>query len=452
MDGAGKKLWVYDKANNVWVPLQSDANGIVKVDLSAVNLDDLGDVSVPTPGDQYLLYWDAATSLWKCRALAATDIPNLDAAKITTGRFIAARLPDGTAGYFLKAAGAGLDPAYAALAASDIASGRLLLARLPDGASGYFLKAAGAGLDPGYVLLAAADIPSLDTAKITSGRFIAARMPDGTSGYFLKAAGAGIDPAYAALAAGDIPNLDTSKITSGRFIAARLLDGTSGYFLKAAGAGIDPSYAALAAGDIPNLDTSKITSGILSPARVGPKIQDADADTSWDVEQSADEDKVHGKVKGVEAFLLDDAGVLTLAKQSACRAYRATSAQNIPKTTWTKVQLNAEDFDIQGEFDSTTNYRFTAKTAGIYVGGAAAVISIAADGALLGISIYKNGQAATDNYTTPGATGDAGVGTPFAIQLAVNDYLEMYVYQGSSGSLNLAYGSRLTWFFVAKVS
>jgi len=75
MDGAGKKLWVYDKTNNVWVPLQSDANGIVKVDLSAVKLDDLGDVSVPTPGDQYLLYWDAATSLWKCRALVDSDIP-----------------------------------------------------------------------------------------------------------------------------------------------------------------------------------------------------------------------------------------------------------------------------------------------------------------------------------------------------------------------------------------
>ena len=284
------------------------------------NLDDLGDVSVPTPGDQYLLYWDAATSLWKCRALVDGDIP-------------AAIARDAEVTAAVAAEAAARNAAIAAVKLDDLAD---------------------------------------------------VSVPSPTDGYVLY------------------------------WDAA-----TSLWKAKAVG---------------------------------GSKIVDADADTSWDVEQSADEDKVHGKVKGVEAFLLDDAGVLTLAKQSACRAYRATSAQNIPKTTWTKVQLNAEDFDIQGEFDSTTNYRFTAKTAGIYVGGAAAVISIAADGALLGISIYKNGQAATDNYTTPGATGDAGVGTPFAIQLAVNDYLEMYVYQGSSGSLNLAYGSRLSWFFVAKVS
>jgi len=75
MDGAGKKLWGYYPTDKTWVPLQVDADGKVKVDMSAVNLDDLGDVSVPTPGDQYLLYWDAATSLWKCRTLVDSDIP-----------------------------------------------------------------------------------------------------------------------------------------------------------------------------------------------------------------------------------------------------------------------------------------------------------------------------------------------------------------------------------------
>ena len=120
------------------------------------------------------------------------------ASEITSGRFVLARLPDGTAGYFLKAGGAGVDSAFAALATADIASGRLALARLPDGTSGYFLKAGGAGIDPAYALLAAGDIPSLDAAKITTGRFGVARMPDGTSGQVLTAQGVGVDPAYAA--------------------------------------------------------------------------------------------------------------------------------------------------------------------------------------------------------------------------------------------------------------
>ena len=43
-------------------------------------------------------------------------IPTLDAAKISTGRFTAARLLDGTSGLYLQALGAGADPAYAAVA------------------------------------------------------------------------------------------------------------------------------------------------------------------------------------------------------------------------------------------------------------------------------------------------------------------------------------------------
>ena len=49
------------------------------------------------------------------------------------------------------------------------------------------------------------------------------------------------------------------------------------------------------------------------------------------------------------------------------RAYRNTTNQAISDDSWTKVQLNAESFDIGGEFDSTTNYRFTATTTGYYL-------------------------------------------------------------------------------------
>ncbi len=48
--------------------------------------------------------------------IATAEVPSLDAAKITSGRFGVARMPDGTSGYFLKAQGAGTDPVYAAAA------------------------------------------------------------------------------------------------------------------------------------------------------------------------------------------------------------------------------------------------------------------------------------------------------------------------------------------------
>jgi len=75
MDGAGKKLFGYYPTTDVWVPLQVDANGKVVVDMSAINLNDLGDTNVPTPADDDLFYYDYATGLWKSRALTMADMP-----------------------------------------------------------------------------------------------------------------------------------------------------------------------------------------------------------------------------------------------------------------------------------------------------------------------------------------------------------------------------------------
>jgi len=67
----GVLLWGWDGTNDVWIPLQVDANGLLKVDMANIKLNDLGDVSVAAPTDGYVLYWDAGTSLWKCKAVAA---------------------------------------------------------------------------------------------------------------------------------------------------------------------------------------------------------------------------------------------------------------------------------------------------------------------------------------------------------------------------------------------
>lgn len=41
--GAGKLLWGWDSTNKVWVPIEVDADGYLRVDLSGVGLGDLGD-------------------------------------------------------------------------------------------------------------------------------------------------------------------------------------------------------------------------------------------------------------------------------------------------------------------------------------------------------------------------------------------------------------------------
>lgn len=68
----------WDGTNDVWIPLAVDTNGNLKIDMANIDLGDLGDVSVATPTDGYVLYWDNATSLWKCKAISTTFLALTD--------------------------------------------------------------------------------------------------------------------------------------------------------------------------------------------------------------------------------------------------------------------------------------------------------------------------------------------------------------------------------------
>lgn len=161
------------------------------------------------------------------------------------------------------------------------------------------------------------------------------------------------------------------------------------------------------------------------------KIADADGDTKVDVEEAADEDKVRMDVKGVEAFLLDNAGVLTLVKQSLCRV-RVSTSQTIPTGVWTKLNLDTVRVDQQSEFD-TVNHKFVAKKAGIYIIITSAGFSPPVpDGTRIGILLDKNGvhYGSYSTITTGGANVVAIFSADLAV-LAVDDYLEAIIYQDS---------------------
>jgi hypothetical protein len=129
----------------------------------------------PTAANQVLR--STAANALQIAALVAADIPSLDASKITSGRFGMARMPDGTSGYFLKAAGAGSDPAYAnhdvdtgvhGVGSNYVcqapASGHLVRAFTKGWTAEKLLKGAGVGADPTEIdvpnTLPAISIPS----------------------------------------------------------------------------------------------------------------------------------------------------------------------------------------------------------------------------------------------------------------------------------------------------
>jgi hypothetical protein len=114
----------------------------------------------------------------------------------------------------------------------------------------------------------------------------------------------------------------------------------------------------------------------------------------------------------------------------AFNAYRATTAQTITTSTHTKVQLNAEFFDTDNCFDSTTNYRFTPTKAGKYqVNVDLRIAATSGNVARHIIRIYKNGTPFTrilDNTFATDAVCHSGA--DLIDMNGTTDYLELYVY------------------------
>jgi hypothetical protein len=117
----------------------------------------------------------------------------------------------------------------------------------------------------------------------------------------------------------------------------------------------------------------------------------------------------------------------------AFSAYTSAATTTISTATETKITLDTEEFDSDGAFDSTTNYRFTvpAGEGGKYLFSAGISYSMTTnvDGAEL--RLKKNGAIIADAvYTTHAATNWAkflASGT-WSLDLSATDYVELYGY------------------------
>jgi len=141
---------------------------------------------------------------------------------------------------------------------------------------------------------------------------------------------------------------------------------------------------------------------------------------------------------------------------SKARAYRNSSAQVISNDISTKVQLNAETFDVDSEFDIATNYRFTAKTAGYYLvtGQIGYLYSSTVDGKRYSCIIRKNNATAAENccQSASSAQNYLRCNVSDIIYLGVNDYVELFTSHTSGVNASIANGSDITFLAVHKLS
>lgn len=136
-----------------------------------------------------------------------------------------------------------------------------------------------------------------------------------------------------------------------------------------------------------------------------------------------------------------------------CRVYNNT-AQNIDSGATTKVQLDAENWDIGGHFDSTTNYRFTATEAGYYQVNAVAGIESLGAGKLMQLQIQNGGTTVAVAETYNRSTGAITTRTALSdcVELAVDGYVELFIYHNNGSALQVNDGFDKTFMTVHRLS
>lgn len=151
-----------------------------------------------------------------------------------------------------------------------------------------------------------------------------------------------------------------------------------------------------------------------------------------------------------------NSGNITLPSSAApsFSAYNS-SAQSVAHNTFTKIQFQTENFDTNSNYDNSTNYRFTPTVAGYYhVTEQVAFNSLTANSMSV---IYKNGGAIAYSPIAVGWSGISNTISAIAIDVYMNgttDYLEVYAYQATGGSLNTIGSSNATIFsaFLARAA
>ena len=144
---------------------------------------------------------------------------------------------------------------------------------------------------------------------------------------------------------------------------------------------------------------------------------------------------------GNALFSSDGSGNVTLSAGAmkntpAFEAYLSAD-QSISNNTATKINWNAERFDIGSVYD-TSSYRFTIPSgyAGKYHIYSQIMMSLV-DSATLVLYLYKNGSQILVNEKLVGALGNRDIIISTTVDCAVGDYFEMYCYQNTGVSKNI---------------
>lgn len=115
-----------------------------------------------------------------------------------------------------------------------------------------------------------------------------------------------------------------------------------------------------------------------------------------------------------------------------------------------KVQCEIKVFDTNGNYDNTTNYRYTAPVSGFYCFNGAIGTAVSA-GAFLIVSLYKNGSELCRG-TQLNTSGACMAIFSEMVQASAGDYFEMYVFSTNAVGMdtNPAVRGRFSGFLISQ--
>jgi len=153
---------------------------------------------------------------------------------------------------------------------------------------------------------------------------------------------------------------------------------------------------------------------------------------------------------GTPLITFYDQGIMDFPRQSHCRVYLSAN-QTIANNSATHLQLNAQTYDIQNEFDTSTNYKFTATKAGIYFVSGRLCYTANTTGRR-GVKFYVNGAGAISTLLDALSIGSSLVGISGFLELSANDYVDLYGMQESGGDLDIVKSANYnSWIYIVKI-
>ena len=165
-----------------------------------------------------------------------------------------------------------------------------------------------------------------------------------------------------------------------------------------------------------------------------------------------------------DEFLISDAGTikridfshLKQANTPAFSVFRNSEQTGLSNDTFTKVQFNAESFDTDNAFDSSSNYRFTVPSGegGKYqFNTALRFIDASSSNSVrdtYGIGFYVNGSiVAQIKENCEAGLNQQGISSSIILSLSASDYVEVFAFHehgSGTAKINGTGSQQLSWF------